>query len=142
MSTSEYQKTYYEENKALISELRKIRYHTDHNYREKVKRKSRQRYRKRLRSPDKKIGYTVKIVDGRTLYSIKYALAVVNKSRDFLDAWESTGHIPKSTYTDSRGWRLYTQTQIDLLDTAIGKYDSKEWSKEEVKEYLNALWED
>jgi len=139
---TEYQKEYYEENKRLISELRKIRYQTDAKYREKIKSRSRQRYRKSLKSPDKKLGYTIKVMDEETLFSVKYVLGVIGKSRDFLDVWESTGHIPKSTYIDTRSWRLYNQHQIDLLDMAIGMYDKKEWNKEQVREFLTAGWEE
>jgi len=141
MSNKEYQKEYYEENRQLISDLRKIRYRTDPVYREKIKRKSRARYRKRLKSPDKKLGYTIKVVDNKTLFTVKYVLEVISKSRDFLDVWELTGHIPKSTFVDSRGWRLYSENQIDLLDIAIGQYDKKEWNKEQVREYLWEHWE-
>jgi len=142
MSTKEYQKGYYEENRKLISDLRKIRYQTDPGYREKIKRRSRSRYRKRLKSPNKKIGYTIKVVNNTTLFSVKYVLGVINKSRDFLDVWEETGHIPESTYIDTRGWRLYSHGQIDLLDIAIGMYDKKEWNKEQVREFLTASWEE
>ena len=137
-----YHVTYYEENKQTISELRKIKYHTDREYREKLKAKSRKNYRQKLKAsdPDNKLGYTVKVVDGLSLYSMKYALAIINKSRDFLISWESTGHIPKSTYTDSRGWRLYTEYQITLLDMAIEKYDEKEWNKEQVRSFLITNW--
>jgi hypothetical protein len=94
-----------------------------------------------LKSPDKKLGYTIKVMDDETLFSVKYVLGVINKSRDFLDVWESTGHIPRSTYVDTRGWRLYNQQQIDLLDMAIGMYDKKEWNKEQVREFLTAGWD-
>lgn len=142
MSNKDYQKEYYAENKELISDLKKIRYHTDPKYREKIKRKSRARYRKRLKSPDKKLGYTIKVVNNKTLFTVKYVLEVISKSRDFLDVWESTGHIPKSTYVDSRDWRLYDEHQIDLLDIAIGMYDKKEWNKEQVREFLTSRWEE
>lgn len=141
-SEKPYHVKYYEENKDEISYARKMKYRTDPAYREKIKRKARERYRKRLRSPDKKIGYTVKHIDGIPVFSIKYVLGVINKSRDFLDTWEGRGFIPKSTYVDRRGWRLYTQEQIDLLDFAIGKYDEKEWTMYEVKEYLFQHWGD
>lgn len=133
---------YYEENKRSISNIRKMRYRTDPEYREKIKRKARDRYNKKYRSPNKKLGYTVKVVDGKPVFTIKYVLAVINKSRDFLEVWEDRGIIPKSTYTDTRGWRLYTQHQIDLLDYAIGKYDEKEWDREEVEAFLHAKWDD
>lgn len=141
MSDTNYQKQYYKDNKDLISELRKIRYHTDPKYREKIKRRSRARYRRSLKSPDKKLGYTIKVIDSATLFSIKYVLGVIRKSRDFLDDWERSGHIPKSTYVDSRGWRLYSKQQIDLLDIAIGMYDKKEWNKEQVRIFLTDKWE-
>jgi hypothetical protein len=140
MSDPDYQKQYYEENKELISDLRKLRYRTDPAYREKLKRRSNARYRKRLKSPDKKLGYTIKVVDNTTLFTVKYVLGVIDRSRDFLDAWEAAGRIPKSTFVDARGWRLYNQHQIDLLDLAIGKYDQREWNKNQVGEYLNTNW--
>ena len=139
-----YHKKYYKDNKQTISELRKIKYHTDKEYRERVKAKARRNYRKKLKpkDPDSKIGYTVKVIDGISLYSMKYALNIIKKSRDFLLSWESTGHIPKSTYTDSRGWRLYTEYQITLLEMAIGKYDDRVWNKEQVREFLTTNWEE
>ena len=142
MNTKHYQEKYYENNKEIISDLRKIRYHTDAAYREKIKRRSRARYRKSLKSPDKKLGYTIKVVDGVTLFTIKYVLGVIGKSRDFLSDWEKSGHIPKSTYMDTRGWRLYSRYQIDLLDLAIEKYDNKEWNKEQVRAFLYNEWEE
>jgi hypothetical protein len=139
-----YHKQYYEDNKKTISELRKIKYHTDREHRERVKAKARKNYRKNLKpkDPDNKIGYTVKVIDGVSLYSMKYALNIIKKSRDFLLSWELTGHIPKSTYTDSRGWRLYTEYQISLLDMAIDKYDEKKWNKEQVRQFLTNNWKE
>lgn len=142
MEDQDYHKEYYEKNKETISELRKIKYHTDSKHREKVKKRARDYHRKKLKpkDPDGKIGYTVKVVDGVTLYTAQYALAIMSKSRDFLVNWEKTGHIPNSTFTDARGWRLYTEFQITLLDMAIGKYDEGEWNKEQVRSFLNANW--
>jgi hypothetical protein len=138
----EYYKEYYEKKKKEISVARKLRYQTDPVHREKLKKKSRERYRKKLKSPDKKLGYTIKHINGRPVFSIKYVLAVINKGRDFLETWEARGDIPRSTYVDKRGWRLYTQNQIDLLDFAIGQYDEKVWGREEVRNYLHSSWGD
>ena len=91
--------------------------------------------------PVQRFGYTIKVVEGVTVFTIKYVLGVISKSRDFLEDWESSGHIPKSTYVDSRGWRLYSRHQIDLLDEAIGNYDARKWNKEQVREYLIANWD-
>jgi len=137
-----YHVKYYEDNKREISFARKMKYRNDPAYREKCRRKARERYRKKLRSPDKKLGYTIKHIDGIPVFSIKYVLGVINKGRDFLETWERRGCIPKSTYVDKRGWRLYTQNQIDLLDYAIGQYDEKQWTMQEVKSYLSKHWGD
>lgn len=137
-----YHVKYYEDNKDIISSNRKVKYHTDARYREKLRRKARERYNKKFKSPDKKVGYTVKVIDGVPVFTIKYVLGVINKGRDFLETWEKRELIPKSTYIDSRGWRLYTQSQIDLLDYALGKYDDKEWDREEVAAFLHSKWED
>lgn len=133
---------YYEKNRKEISVARKLRYQTDPAYRSKLQKRARDRYRKKLKSPDKKIGYTIKQIEGKPVFSIKYVLGVINKSRDFLESWEDRGDIPRSSYVDKRGWRLYTQNQIDLLDFAIGKYDEKLWGREEVRNYLHSSWGD
>ncbi len=140
---SVYNDEYYSMHKVSISELRKIKYHTDSEYRERIKAKARKYYRDRVKSkdPDGKIGYTIKVVDGVTCYTLSHLLNLINKSRDFLLTWESTGHIPASTLTDKRGWRLYTEYQISLVDMAITKYDEKAWNKEQVGAFLNANWE-
>lgn len=136
----EYHKEYYKKNKKEISVSRKLRYQTDPVYREKVKKKARDRYRKKLKSPDKKIGYTTKSYNGKLLFSVKYVLGVINKSRDFLDVWEKRGDIPEAIFLDSRRWRLYTQHQIDLLDVAIGNYDEGVWTRIQVRDFLNSKW--
>lgn len=142
MEDQEYQQSYYEKNKETISELRKIKYHTDEKYRRKVIAKAKKYYKDKVKvkDPDDKIGYTIKVVNGVSLYTMKYALAVINKSRDFYLTWEKRGYIPQSTFTDSRGWRMFTEFQITLLDMAIQKYDSKEWDMDKVKVFLFANW--
>jgi len=139
---SPYNRDYYATHRLSISELRKIKYHTDAAYRENLKAKARRYYRDHVKSkdPDNKIGYTVKVVDGVTCFTLSHLLNLINKSRDFLLTWESTGHIPQSTYTDRRGWRLYTEYQISLLDMAISKYDEKKWNKEQVRVFLDDNW--
>lgn len=141
MGDKSYNSLYYLQNKERISRRRKLRYKLDKNYREKTKRKARQHYRDNKKSPNPKIGYTVKVLDGVKLFTIKYALTLINKSRDFLEDWEAAGFIPKSVYVDTRGWRLYSEYQLKLLAHAIGKYDDRKWSKVEVRDYLFKYWE-
>lgn len=141
MGDSDYNSLYYLQNKERISRRRKVRYKIDRNYREKTKSKARKYYRDNRKSPNKKVGYTVKVLDGVKLFTIKYALSLIHKSRDFLEDWEAGGNIPKTTYVDTRGWRLYSEYQLKLLAHAIGKYDDREWSKDQVRNYLFLNWE-
>lgn len=137
----EYNREYYNKRKELISQRRKQKYWSDSDYRASVRNLSRNRYRTTAKSTDPKIGYTVKRSDGIDLYTIKYAAQVTGKKEETIRSWEKTGIIPASTYTDSRGWRLYTAAQIELLANAFRRHNSGEWTKEIVRDYLKNNWD-
>jgi DNA-binding transcriptional MerR regulator len=65
----------------------------------------------------------------------------MGRSPEMIRAWEKNGLIPKTSYTDSRGWRLYTSDQIDLLGIAIKNFKSKQWDKDMVKKFLSENWQ-
>jgi len=138
---STYNREYYLRKKHYISQYRKKRYHSSPTIREKAKARSRSYYHKYRRSPNKRIGYTVKNVDGLQLYTIDYVAQVVGKSQDFIRHMEKRGVIPKSLYTDSRGWRLYTARQIEAIQIAFNKKEAGEIDLDGVAEYLKINWE-
>lgn len=137
----DYNREYYEEHKEVISERRRTRYWTDSAYRARVQARSRKQYRSKSASKDKDIGYTVKMIDSIEVFTIKYVAQMTGKCEDTIRAWEAKGIIPKSTYTDKRGWRLYSSEQIQLLTVAFRKVDLKEWSRQDVQNYLAAHWQ-
>lgn len=135
-----YNRRYYLKKKHDISVRRKQKYASDPGYREKARRSARARYKKDLKSFDKRGGYTVKRVDGRELFTISYVATLTSRKEDVIRSWEKQGVIPLSTYTDTRGWRLYTDKQIRFLVRAFKQYDEGAWSKDIVQQYLNKYW--
>lgn len=136
----DYNADYYQRNKERIAEQRRQKYQEDAKLRNKARARARRRYHEQLKSPDRKVGYTVKKVNGVPLYTIQYAASITDRRPDFIRSWEKQGFIPKSTYTDSRGWRLYTEDQIKAMGFAFKKYDDGEWTKIQVRDYLSNHW--
>lgn len=136
----EYNRRYYAKKKKEIADARKRKYWSDPDYRNKVRAGSRKRYRQEAKSRDSRIGYTVKKADGKELYTITYAAQVSDRKEDTIRSWEKSGDIPKTVYTDTRGWRLYTSHQIELLSVAFKKFDTGEWTREIVRSYLHNNW--
>jgi len=137
----EYNRQYYAKKKAEINRRRRERYWEDEAHRKGLQDAARTRYRTLYSSVDKHAGYTVKRKDGVPLFSIQYAAGVMGRSPEMIRAWEKNGLIPKTSYTDSRGWRLYTSDQIDLLGIAIKNFKSKQWDKDMVKKFLFENWQ-
>jgi hypothetical protein len=136
----EYNRMYYRRRKEEIAKNRKKKYWSDPSYRNQLRADARRRYEEETKDRDPRIGYTIKKVNNRELYTITYAAQVTNRTEDTIRSWEKTGDIPLSTYTDSRGWRLYTAHQINLLATAFQKMDTGEWTREIVRTYLKNKW--
>jgi hypothetical protein len=135
---SNYNARYYAKKKAKILEKRRIRYHTDPLYRINVKNKARRRY---IKKTSKQLGYTIKKIDGIEVFTIRYVSKVSGKNDATIRAWEKEGIIPLTIFTDSRGWRLYTAQQIELIAEGFRRYDKNEWSKTEVHNYLKIFWD-
>jgi len=132
---SEYYREYYLENRKRILSERKKRYHADVEYKENIKSRFRKRYASKLKSPDKGVGYTVKKKDGMPLFSIKYVSSMTGLSQSLIRGMEQRGILPKSIYTDSRGWRLYSEHQIKLIVTVLRKVPDHE-----AQTFLRKYW--
>jgi len=59
------------------------------------------------------------IMDGRTYYRTAEVFRMVGVSRNTLYRWLQKGILGSIERRDSRGWRLFTQEEIDTLDSVI-----------------------
>ena len=64
------------------------------------------------------IGMTVKI-DGQTYYRTAEVFRMIGISRNTLYRWLQKDILGGIEHRDSRGWRLFTQDEIDKLNAAI-----------------------
>ena len=59
------------------------------------------------------------VIDGRVYYRTAEAFRVIGVSRNTLYRWLHKGVLNGSERRDSRGWRLFTQEEIDRLNKTI-----------------------
>lgn len=136
-----YNREYYLKHKDKLNARKKERYENDPEYRDGILRRSQARQDAVRAGMSKHLSFTVKHIDGQPFYSLSYVKAVINRSADWIREWEARGFIPHPTKKDGRGWRLYSQNQLEILSEAVVKYDSKEWTRDQLKEFLFANWE-
>jgi excisionase family DNA binding protein len=58
-------------------------------------------------------------VNGQTYYRTKEVCRMVGISRNTLFRWLKEGKVTDVEYRDFRGWRLFTQTQVDTIKSKI-----------------------
>ena len=61
------------------------------------------------------------VVNGQTYYRTAEVCRIVGISRNTLFRWLKQGVLEKSERRDRRGWRLFTQNQIDKLKGEVGR---------------------
>ena len=61
------------------------------------------------------------VIDGKTYYRTAEVFRIIGVSRNTLYRWLKKDILGGIEYRDSRGWRLYTQDEIDKLNTAINR---------------------
>jgi len=59
------------------------------------------------------------IIDGQTYYRTAETFRVIGISRNTLYRWLQKGVLNGIERRDSRGWRLFTQEEIDKLNSTI-----------------------
>ncbi|OGO17571.1 MAG: hypothetical protein A2Z15_08500 [Chloroflexi bacterium RBG_16_50_11] len=59
------------------------------------------------------------VIDGCTYYRTAEAFRSIGISRNTLYRWLQKGILTGVERRDSRGWRLFTQEEIDRLDKSI-----------------------
>ncbi len=137
---SEYNKSYYKKHKVAILKVRRNKYKDDVEYRQLVKGRFKKYYDTHSRSPSKEVGYTVKKVNGKQLFSIKYVAEMTGLSAGIIRWLEHEGFIPKSLYTDKRGWRFYTEQQVKLLAVLLSSVKGGAITKAQAKIILKRDW--
>jgi len=140
LKVSEYNRKYYKKKKLALKKKKHNRYHTDPTYRKKAIVRSRKYYAKYKKSKSPSKGYTIKKFGNIELFSIKYLAEVLQYSESAIRKFESMNVLPKSLYTDRRGWRYYNSDQIELCIKAFSERRASRWSNEEVAKFLNNFW--
>ena len=64
------------------------------------------------------------VIDGCTYYRTAEAFRVIGISRNTLYRWLQKGVLTSTERRDSRGWRLFTQEEIDRLSKTINSITS------------------
>jgi predicted site-specific integrase-resolvase len=59
------------------------------------------------------------IIDGQTYYRTAEVFRMIGISRNTLYRWLRKGILRGIEHRDSRGWRLFTQDEIDKLNMVI-----------------------
>jgi DNA-binding transcriptional MerR regulator len=58
-------------------------------------------------------------IDGRTYYRTAEVFRKIGISRNTLYRWLQKGILSSTERRDSRGWRLFTREEIEILDKTI-----------------------
>ncbi|MDD5039097.1 MAG: MerR family transcriptional regulator [Dehalococcoidales bacterium] len=61
------------------------------------------------------------VISGQTYYRTAEVCRIVGISRNTLFRWLKQGVLDEPERRDRRGWRLFTQNQIDKLKGEIGR---------------------
>lgn len=133
-----YQSTYYQKNKEKIQERRRDRYARSEAVRNFHK-EANDKWRAKVRKTKGKVNRTVlQGENGEQLFSARYASAAFGYSARMFRLLCERGIIPKATFRDKRGWRLYTAKQVALLKRAKFYYEGADpW---QVQSILFAYW--
>ena len=59
------------------------------------------------------------VIDGHTYYRTAETFRIIGISRNTLYRWLQKGVLNGTERRDSRGWRLFTQEEINRLNSAI-----------------------
>ena len=61
------------------------------------------------------------LINGENYYRTAEVCRIVGISRNTLFRWQKVGVISEPTDRDWRGWRLYSQEQVDYAKARTGK---------------------
>jgi len=133
-------KEWYGLHKDRISQRRKRKYSYNGRYRESIKRKSRQYYNERRKvNLAGRLSRTDK--DGNIYYTIGKLSESLKKAPCTIRNYHKRGIIPEPNIYDNRGWRLYTQKQVDVLVKVFREFKHKKLQTlQDVKKEILKSW--
>ena len=121
----QYQKDYYRKHRDKIRANRKHRYATnDRAYREGALQRARERYEQFKKERPETSRYEIVDANGQVFSTIGQLSTVINRSLSTIRKYHQRGIIPTPTQYDTRGWRLYTATEVALLKQAFTDFDA------------------
>lgn len=154
---SAYFKDYYDRKKDELAKKRKDKYDNDPEYREKIRISSialRTRKKAEL-SRLRELGLLPKKVHKKRsprtyfmeingimtqVYSIEEVSKKTNRSKVVLRDWIKRGIIPRSPLTTKKGYSLYTESMIDVINEVVASRTTV-FSKDCLGDEVLRLWE-
>jgi len=132
-------KEWYKANKKRLSKERKEKYESDHDHRAKIQADAKAYYHA-TNAGVKRDRKT--LTDGKTTFiTIGKISEMINRKVQTIREYHNTAVIPEPSFYDSRGWRLYTFEQANLIKKIFAAFDRKEIkSLTDVSEILHAKW--
>jgi len=126
----QYQRRYYEANRAKISKRKRERYASDPLVREVARKKAMARYlTTKPKSGERKVRSRnhprVVVVDGETqlFHCVREFAERAGRNVQTITKWEAAEVIPKPPMVDKAGRRWYSETHMDIIAKAVAKYD-------------------
>jgi DNA-binding transcriptional MerR regulator len=74
------------------------------------------------------------IIEGQTYYRTAEVYRSLGISKNTLYRWLQKESIGEAEHRDSRGWRLFTQDELDKLDRSINRVIKIEHSRDKERE--------
>lgn len=131
---------WYERNRKELNRKRRLRYHTDPEYRDKQITRAREDYEEKSTNRVKSDRRVFKS-KGAKLISIGRLADALGRKVMTVRKYHTMGVIPQPTHFDSRGWRLYTADQYRAIIAAFDRFDRGIIpSLSKVKEELEESW--
>lgn len=134
-------KEWYDENRNTLSNKRKRRYWSDKKHREAIKGKARSYYNMNKKKTVSGYDNTTINQNGTMYYTIGKVSKLIHKAECTIRKYHIMGVIPKITRFDSRGWRLYSKKQTDLIVKVFREFKRKKLrTLQDVKKKLIKNW--
>lgn len=133
-------KDWYEENREELLARRRATYRSNPEYREKRIEDAKERYRRTRRHREIEDRRVIQREDEQ-FYSIGRLGEIIDRSIQTIREYHRNDVIPAPTHFDSRGWRLYSISQVELLRRTFAAFDRSEFSSlSEVARVLAEEW--
>jgi hypothetical protein len=120
-------KKWYTENKERLLSERKEKYHSDPEYRRRRIREASESYYRRRQEPkeiaDRRL---IQTTSGGEFFSIGKVSDLIGKKIQTIREYHRNGVIPQPQYSNTRGWRLYSRRQAELLMRVFSAFDDKD----------------